>query len=124
MSTTFRSDRAAEAIRGTVARVLTTEVQDPRLHTVTITGCEVSRDLQHAKLFYTVLGDEETQRQAREGFERATPFLRSRVGQEVPMRTVPELLFRYDRSLENANRLEEILAGLPELQQSGSEENK
>ena len=115
MSTTFRSDRAAEAIRAALAKVLTEEVQDPRLSFVTITRCEVSHDLQNAKVFYTVLGDEGKRRQAELGFASAAPFLRSRVGEEVPLRTVPEILFRYDRSVENMSRIEEILAGLPEL---------
>jgi len=115
MSTTFRSDRAAEAIRATVAKVLTEEVADPRLKFVTITACEVSHDLQNAKLFYTVLGDEEAREQAQQGFDRAKPFIRSRVGQEVPLRAVPELQFRYDRSADNAMRIDEILSGLPEL---------
>lgn len=115
MSTTFRPDRAAEAIRAVVARTITEEIQDPRLHFVTITGCEVSRDLQNAKVFYTVLGDDEARRNAEQGFASASPFLRRKVGQEVPMRTVPEIIYRYDRSTDNASRIEELLAGLPEL---------
>jgi len=116
MSTTFRSDRAAEAIRAAVSMALMQDIQDPRLQGVTITSCEVARDLQNAKLLYTVMGDEEAQLEAQRGFESATPFLRSRVGQEVPLRTVPEIIFRYDRSAENSRRIEELLAGLPELQ--------
>ena len=116
MSTTFRADRAAEAIRMAVASVITSEIQDPRLSHITITNCEVSRDLQHARLFYTVLGDEQEQLDAQRGFESATPFLRRRVGEEVPLRTVPELVFRYDRGIENAARIDEILSNLPELQ--------
>ncbi|HVF11443.1 MAG TPA: 30S ribosome-binding factor RbfA [Abditibacteriaceae bacterium] len=122
MSTTFRSDRAAEAVREAVARIITGEVQDPRLRLVTITSCEMSRDLQHARIFYTVLGDQEAQEKAQAGFISATPFLRSRVGQEVPMRTVPELSFRFDRSTENAMRIEELLSGLPELQKDKDEQ--
>ncbi|HEX8834717.1 MAG TPA: 30S ribosome-binding factor RbfA [Abditibacteriaceae bacterium] len=116
MSTTFRSDRAAEAIRAATAKILREEVQDPGLGFVTITMCEVSRDLQNAKVFYTVLGDAEAQRNAEAAFDRAKPFLRSRIGEEVGLRTVPEILFRYDRSTDNAMRIEELLAGLPELQ--------
>ena len=121
MSTTFRSDRAAEAVREAVARILTGEVADPRLRFVTITSCEMSRDLQHAKIFYTVLGETAEQENAQAGFNSAAPFLRSRVGQEVPMRTVPELSFRFDRSTENAMRIEELLASLPELQKDDGE---
>ena len=113
MSTTFRPDRAAEAIRAVLSKIIVEEVQDPGLGFVTITACEVSRDLQNAKVFYTVLGDEDARRRAQAGFERATPFLRSRLGQELVLRTVPEIIFRYDRSTDNAMRIEEILAGLP-----------
>ena len=123
MSTTFRSDRAAEAIRAALGKILVGEVQDPGLSFVTITACEVSRDLQNAKVFYTVLGDDEARTKAQRGFERATPFLRSRLGEELAWRTVPEVIFRYDRSTDNAMRIEEILAGLPELQ-SDKENNK
>ena len=121
MSTTFRSDRAGEAIRMTVSKVLLQESSDPRLKPVTITGCEVSRDLQNAKVFYTVLGDDQARRAAQDAFASATPFLRSRVGEEVPLRTVPEIIFRYDNSTDNAMRIEELLSGLPELKKDESD---
>jgi ribosome-binding factor A len=115
MSTTFRSDRAAEAIRAAASKVIREEVQDPGLGFVTITACEVSHDLQNAKVFYTVLGDEDARKRAQGAFERAHPFLRSRIGEEIGLRTVPEILFRYDKSTDNAMRIEELLSGLPEL---------
>lgn len=115
MSTTFRQERVAEAVLEKAARVLNEEVSDPRLRAVTITRCEISHDLSYAKIFYTVLGDEEARLEAARAFERATPFLRARVGAEVELRTVPELSFRYDKGTENAQRIEEILSSLPEL---------
>jgi len=116
MSTTFRSDRAAELIRAATTKILREEVQDPGLGFVTITQCEVSRDLQNAKIYYTILGDNDARLKAEAAFERARPFLRSRIGEEIDLRSVPEVLFRYDRSTDNAMRIDEILAGLPELQ--------
>jgi ribosome-binding factor A len=115
MSTTFRSDRAAEAIRACVAAALTTEIQDPRLRLVTITHVEVSRDLQNAKIYYTVLGDKDAREDAERGFESAKPFLRSKIGEEVQLRLVPEITFRYDGGTDNAMTVEEILNSLPEL---------
>lgn len=115
MSTTFRPERVAEAIHESVARVLNSEISDPRLRAVTITRCEISHDLSYAKIYYTVLGDSEVRDDADRAFAKATAFLRSRVGQEVALRTVPELSFRYDKGTENAQRIEEILSGLPEL---------
>lgn len=118
MSTTFRSDRAAEAIRAAVTKAIREEVSDPRLSFVTITACQVTHDLGHAKIFYTILGDDDERQKAQAGFQSALPFLRSIVGQEVQLRSVPELSFRYDNSSENAQRIEDILSSLPELKKS------
>jgi ribosome-binding factor A len=121
MSTTFRPERAGEAIRMAVARALATEIQDPRLRHVTITDVEMTHDLQFARIFYTVLGDEEARREAERGFESARSFLRGRIGDEVPLRTVPDIAFHYDKSTDNAMRIEEILSSLPELQKEEEE---
>lgn len=115
MSTTFRSDRAAEVIRATVAIALQTEIQDPRLRQVTITRVEVSRDLQNAKIFYTVMGDKEARDDAERAFDSAKPFLRTKIGQEVVLRLVPEITFRYDGGTDNAMLVDQILSTLPEL---------
>ena len=115
MSTTFRSDRAAETIRAAAARIIREEVSDPGLGFVTITACEVSHDLQNAKIFYTVLGDDTAREKAEAAFSRARTFLRSRIGEEIDLRSVPEVSFRYDLSTDSAMRIEEILRGLPEL---------
>lgn len=118
MATTFRADRAAEAIRMAVSTALRENIRDPRLQSATITRVEVTHDLSFARIFYTVIGEDENeaQRGAAAGFERALPYLRSIVGEAVPLRTVPELQFRFDRGVENQLRLEEIFASLPELQ--------
>lgn len=116
MSTTFRSDRAAESIRMAVATALREDIADPALQSATITRVEVTHDLSFARIFYTTLGGEKERSAAQSGFERATPFLRTRVGDEVPLRTVPELRFQFDKGVENQMRLEEIFATLPELQ--------
>ena len=120
MSTTFRSDRAAEAIRASIASALQTQIQDPRLRLVTITRVEVSRDLQNAKVYYTILGDESVRTDAARGFESAKPFLRTKVGEEVPLRVVPDIVFRYDGGTDNAMLIDEILNSLPELKKDGS----
>lgn len=113
MATTFRADRAAEAIRMSVSKALREDVADPALQAATITRVEVTHDLSFARVYYTVLDDDRKAVQA--GFDRALPFLRSRVGEEVPLRSVPELRFDFDKGVENQMRLEEIFETLPEL---------
>ncbi|PQV64041.1 ribosome-binding factor A [Abditibacterium utsteinense] len=117
MATTFRADRAAEAIRMSISKALREDINDPTLQEVTITKVEVTHDLSYARLYFTVMGDDQivARNEALAGFTRAMPFLRSRVGEEVPLRSVPELGFKYDKGIENAMRLEEIFAELPEL---------
>jgi ribosome-binding factor A len=118
MSTTFRSDRAAEAIRAAVSKALLIEVHDPRLSKVTITHVEVSRDLQNAKIYYTVLGEKEARDDAERAFQSAKPMFRSKIGEEVQLRLVPEITFRYDGGTDNAMSVEDILNSLPELKKS------
>ena len=115
MSTTFRSDRAAEAIRAVVSKTLLTEVQDPRLSNVTITHVEVSRDLQNAKIYYTVMGEKDARDAAERAFNSAKPLFRSKIAEDVQLRLVPEVTFRYDGGTDNAMSVEEILNSLPEL---------
>ena len=116
MATTFRSDRAAESIRMSVSRTLRENIADPALQGVTITRVEVTHDLSFARIFYTVLGDNAERVAAQNGFDRATPFLRTKVGEEVPLRTVPDLGYKFDKGVENQMRMDEIFATLPELQ--------
>lgn len=115
MATTFRADRAAEAVRMAISRALRENIQDPSLQNVTITRVEMTHDLAFARVFFTVLGDEQTRSAAQLGFDRALPFLRSKVGAEVPLRSVPDLGFHFDKGVENQMRMEEIFATLPEL---------
>ena len=99
-----------------VSTALREDIADPALQVATITRVEVTHDLSFARVFYTTLGGDEERRAAQIGFDRATPFLRSRVGDEVPLRTVPDLRFQFDKGVENQMRLEEIFSTLPELQ--------
>ena len=121
MSTTFRPDRAAEAIRAAAAQIIREEVSDPGLGFVTITHCEVSHDLQNAKIFYTVLGGDDARERAQSAFKRAGSFLRSRIGETIGLRSVPDMSFRYDQSTDSAMRIEELLSGLPEIQRDKEE---
>jgi len=122
MATTFRADRAAEAIRMSVSKALREDVADPALQAATITRVEVTHDLSFARVYYTVLGEASERKAVQAGFDRALPFLRSRVGEEVPLRTVPELRFDFDKGVENQMRLEEIFETLPELQKDKTSE--
>jgi ribosome-binding factor A len=108
-----RADRVAEAIREEVATFLMEGVKDPRVvGFVTVTGVDVSRDLRHAKVFVSVMGDEAARKATFDGLESLAPHLRSRLAKSLRLRVAPEIEFRNDRSIENAARIETLLTKL------------
>ena len=82
------------------------ELKDPRVGFVTVTGVRVSPDLRYARVFVTVLGTPEEQKDAVAGLESAAPRLRQALGRQVRMKYLPELRFELDTLQENAQRLE------------------
>jgi ribosome-binding factor A len=106
-----RSDRVAEAIREEVATFLANEVKDPRItKLVTVTGCDVTRDLRHAKVFVSVMGSDEEKKATFEGLASVASHLRSRVGRALHLRLAPEIVFKPDESIAHASRIEDLLA--------------
>lgn len=109
-----RLARLNEQLKRELSKLIRDEVRDPRVGTVTITGVETARDLGSARVFVRAL-DDEALPEMLEGLEAAAPFLRTRLGQMLHIRMVPELRFKEDRSLAGARRIEEVLSQvLPE----------
>ncbi len=106
---TARHARIADQIQRELAELIRTEMRDPRVGMVTLTGVEVSRDQSHAKVFFTVLGPEGAVRDATEGLSRAAGFLRSQLAHRLSTRTVPELHFEHDESVERGIRLTRLI---------------
>jgi ribosome-binding factor A len=104
-----RPDRVGEEIRHEISQLLSREVHDPGVGFVTVTRVTVSADLQHARVFYTLMGDERAKRDCQRALVRATPFLRRGIGQRVRLRRVPDLTFEFDRGVEHQDRIERIL---------------
>jgi ribosome-binding factor A len=104
-----RHARIADQIQRELAELVRTELRDPRIGMVTLTGVEVSRDQSHAKVFYTVLGPEGAAREAGEGLRRAAGFLRSELAHRLTTRSVPELHFEHDESVERGVRLSKLI---------------
>jgi len=102
-----RQARLADQIQRELAELVRLEVRDPRVGLVTFTGVELSRDGSHAKVFFTVLGADAEN--AREGLQRTAGFLRSGLAHRLSTRTVPELHFEYDESVERGVRLSKLI---------------
>ena len=107
-----RTLRIAEQIQREVMAMLVQEAGDPRLHHVTITRVEVSRDLAHARLYVTILGDEAEQAEILAALHRAGAFLRARLAQRLRLRGTPRLHFELDEAVSRGERVSSLLASL------------
>jgi ribosome-binding factor A len=110
-----RPDRVGEQIRDELGSLFSRgAVHDPGIGFITLTRVQVSPDLQLARVFYTSLGDAQALRETARALARATPFLRRQVGSALRLRRVPELEFRFDQSIADQDRIEQILRDLHE----------
>ena len=109
MSQGSRPNRVADQIRTELAELLVREVHDPGIGFVTLTRVQVSGDIQQARVFYTVLGDEKVRRASERALGRAAAFLRRQIGARLRLKRVPELTFVYDDSIAGQDRIEQIL---------------
>jgi ribosome-binding factor A len=109
MSQGSRSARVADQIRSELAMMLARELHDPGIGFVTITRVQVSPDLQHARVYYTALGDETARRNSNRALHRAIPFFRRQIGSRLRLKRVAELEFIYDQSIAGQDRIEQLL---------------
>ena len=98
-------------------------LKDPRIGFVTVTAVRMSGDLQHARVFVSVLGDADERAATMSGLISATPYLRSELGRQMKMKYVPELQFDLDTGPEEAQRLESLLKQIHEAEDEGRERN-
>jgi ribosome-binding factor A len=109
-----RADRVADLILQELAEVLVRKAKDPRLDGITLTEVDVSADLRHATVYYSLLGDSEKRDEAARGLESAKGFVKRELGKRLKLRRIPEVEFRFDGSLEYGSRIERLLGELKE----------
>jgi len=107
----FRDKRVSEAIRMAVSEIFQYEFKDPRLPMIiSISAVEVSPDLQHAKIYFTQMpDDEESIDQTLEVIDGALGFIRGELGHRLDMRYTPEIAFYYDDSVREAEKIEKLI---------------
>ena len=106
-----RTQRVSHFLHEEVARLLQNTVRDPRVQKVNLTGVEVSRDLSHAKVFFTLMNDVSSEERAAVTavLSKVSGFLRSELAKASAMRTVPRLSFRFDESVGRGRDMESLL---------------
>lgn len=105
-----RARRVAEQIQRELAELIQLELKDPRVGMITITGVDVTSDYSHAKVFFSLLGDQARLQQALVGLNSAAGYLRSQVAQRMKLRIMPALHFVHDPSIEEGMRLDKLIS--------------
>ena len=106
-----RTQRVADYLQRELAGLIQHELRDPRLGMVSVTGVSVSRDMGHARVFYTVLNADSSEeaKEVTEVLNRASGFLRSELSRDSTMRSVPQLRFYFDSSVGRGRHLEDLI---------------
>ncbi len=111
-----RPERVADQIRAEVTTMIARELHDPGVGFVTVTRVQVTADLQHARVYYTSLGDATARRNTARALERATGFMRRQIGQRLRLRRTPEIHFEFDASIGHQDRVEQLLKEIADEQ--------
>jgi len=104
-----RVERVAEAIKEAVSLIIQRDVQDPRIGFLTVTGVELSGDLRYARIFISVYGGRKEKAKALKGLQSATRFIRGEIGRRVKLRYTPEIVFKWDESIEKGAHINDLL---------------
>jgi len=104
-----RSRRIADQIQRELSEIIRLELKDPRVGMVTLTGIEVTPDTAHAKIFFTMMGEATQAESCAQALAHAAGYLRSELAHRMRLRTVPQLHFVYDESVERGVRLSRLI---------------
>ncbi|HYN02271.1 MAG TPA: 30S ribosome-binding factor RbfA [Vicinamibacteria bacterium] len=104
-----RSERLAQEIREEVARMIATELKDPRLGFVTVVRVELAQDIGYARVYVGVLGSEKEREKSLVALRSAAGFVRRELGKRLRIHHAPEIDFRYDKGLDATDRVARLL---------------
>ncbi|WP_047154635.1 30S ribosome-binding factor RbfA [Aneurinibacillus tyrosinisolvens] len=104
-----RTNRVGEQIKKELSQIIQREIKDPRIGFVTITDVEVSGDLSQAKVFISVLGNEDQRNDTLKALDKAKGFMRTEIGRRVRLRHTPDFVFKIDESVAYGSRIETLL---------------
>ena len=119
-----RADRVQERLKEEISKILEYELKDPRIGMITITRAEMTGDLRFARVYYSVMGDEKKKENAQKGLESATGFIKKLIGERIRLKFLPDIVFKYDDSLEYAQHISEVLEKIKEQQKGKKDAGK
>ncbi|WP_105956129.1 30S ribosome-binding factor RbfA [Apilactobacillus quenuiae] len=106
----YRVGRLEQEIQREVNDILLKRVRDPRVQGVTITGVDVTGDLQHATIYYSILSDHESDEdETQKGLDKATSLIRGELGSRLSIYRTPELIFKLDESIQYGSKIDQLI---------------
>ena len=109
MSTQLRVEKLQELIKQEMSKMLLREIKDPRIGFVTVTDVEMTGDLREAKIYVSIMGNDEQIQSTLEGLQSALGFIRREIGRRIRLRFTPEISFALDNSLDYSEHIQKIL---------------
>jgi ribosome-binding factor A len=104
-----RMRRVDVAVRAVLSDAIAKDLQDPRVGFVTVTAVKTSPDLRHARVYVSVLGDEQARAETLEGLRSAHGFLQGHVASELSLKHTPTITFEYDESIDRGMRISRLI---------------
>lgn len=105
----YRLARVAEAVRESVSETILFELHDPRVKMVTVTRAEVSADLQHAKVYVSIMGSEAEQKLTLRGLRHAAGFVQAKVAKRLQTRFTPVVTFVMDKGVKHSIEMTRLI---------------
>ncbi len=109
MAKKLRIEKLQELIKQEMGKMLLTDLKDPRIGFVTVTDVELTGDLRSAKIFVSIMGDDDKIKNSLEGLQSALGFIRREIGQRIKIRFTPEISFALDTSLDYGDHIQKLL---------------
>jgi ribosome-binding factor A len=119
-----RANRVGDLIREVICEMLLKDLSDPRLESVTITEVEVTEDLRLAKVFFSAMGNRSQEEASLHGLQSATGYIRKKLGKELRLRYIPDLLFKVDHSFDYGSNIDRLFETLKEEKNGNSQEDR
>jgi len=103
-----RREKVAQRIKEEVSKIIHDEIKDPRIGFLTISRVDLTDDLRYAKIYYSILGNDEQKKSAQTGLKSALKYVRKLLGERIRLRYTPDVSFKIDESIEYSIHLDEI----------------
>lgn len=105
----IRVGRVGEQIKKEISQIIQSELKDPRIGFITVTGVDVTNDFSQAKVYLSVLGNDEQKAETLKALTRSSGFIRAELGKRIRMRKIPDLFFKFDASIDYGSKIESLL---------------